>query len=77
MALDKSKWEIISLDTLFIHFHKSINNELICDASTCNGCVYLQVLVSTGNSHFRKPSPVMWDFFVKKCNQGVVVRDSS
>ncbi|XP_070194979.1 bifunctional polynucleotide phosphatase/kinase-like isoform X2 [Littorina saxatilis] len=33
----------------------------------------VQVLISTGNSHYRKPSPCMWDFFVKDCNQGVAV----
>ncbi|KAL8622446.1 hypothetical protein ACOMHN_034111 [Nucella lapillus] len=33
----------------------------------------VQVLISTGNSHYCKPSPCMWDFFVDKCNQGVEV----
>ncbi|XP_076440762.1 uncharacterized protein F21D5.5-like [Babylonia areolata] len=33
----------------------------------------VQVLISTGNSHFRKPSACMWDFFVDQCNQDVVV----
>lgn len=35
--------------------------------------ITVQVLISTGNSHFRKPSPNMWEFFVDNCNQGVEV----
>lgn len=36
----------------------------------------VQVLISTGNNHFRKPSTNMWDFFIKNCNQGVQVDKS-
>jgi bifunctional polynucleotide phosphatase/kinase len=31
------------------------------------------VLISTGETHFRKPSAEMWNFFVKECNKGVQV----
>ncbi|KAK7484043.1 hypothetical protein BaRGS_00024655 [Batillaria attramentaria] len=34
------------------------------------------VFISTGNSHYRKPSPEMWNFFIKNCNQGVEVDKS-
>ena len=31
------------------------------------------VFISTGETHFRKPSTQMWDYFVKNCNQGVSI----
>ncbi len=33
----------------------------------------IQVFVSTGENHFRKPSTKVWEFMVEKCNQGVAV----
>ena len=33
----------------------------------------IQVFVSTGNTHYRKPSTAMWDFMVSRCNGGLKV----
>ncbi|KAJ8306571.1 hypothetical protein KUTeg_017116 [Tegillarca granosa] len=30
-----------------------------------------KTFICTGNNHYRKPSTMMWEHFVKKCNQGV------
>ena len=36
----------------------------------------IYVFIATGESHFRKPSTAMFDFFVENCNQNVAVSDS-
>ena len=33
----------------------------------------IQVFISTGNSHYRKPSPEMWSFMETNCNGGIKV----
>ena len=36
----------------------------------------VQVFISTGESHFRKPSTEMWNFMEKKCNESIQVDKS-
>lgn len=33
----------------------------------------IQVFICTGNSHYRKPSTTMWQFFESKCNGGIKI----
>ncbi len=34
------------------------------------------ILISSGETHFRKPSPEMWYFFKEHCCNGVVIDDT-
>ncbi|XP_003388985.1 PREDICTED: bifunctional polynucleotide phosphatase/kinase-like [Amphimedon queenslandica] len=37
----------------------------------------VQIFISTGNDHYRKPGPLMWEYMEKNCNGGTSIDQSS
>lgn len=49
------------------NYAKNLRNMLLIRA------ISLQVFICTGTNHYRKPSPLMWEYLNESCNQSVVV----